>query len=80
MRIRSRLDGVVLNAELRWPAEDTNYGNLMLMADSGRGKFSINMVEAQRDYELLSASPVELTHLEEAGYYLAPAGRMEVQG
>jgi hypothetical protein len=80
MRIRSKLDGVVLDAELRSPVEDTNYGNLLLMADTGWGKVSINMVEAQRDYELLSASPEELGRLEEAGYYLAPAGRMEVRG
>lgn len=75
MRIRSKTDGAVLDAELCPPAEDTNYGNLVPMARTGQGRVAINMVEAQQDYELVAASPEEQARLEEAGYFLATPGR-----
>jgi hypothetical protein len=72
MRLRSKLDGAILNAELRSPPEDVNYGSRVLMTDN---RVTLNMVEAQRDYELLSATPEERAILEEEGYFLSPAGR-----
>ena len=53
MKIRSKLDGTVLNAQLQPPAEDINYGNLVLMIDTADGRVALNMVEAQDDYEIV---------------------------
>ena len=75
MRIRSRLDGTVLNAQLQPAAEDVNYGNLVLMVETADGRVALNMVEAQDDYEIVEAGIDEQAQLEQAGYFLTQADR-----
>jgi hypothetical protein len=75
MKLRSKRDGAILNARLETPAEDTNYGNFLLMVDTADGEVALNMVEAQADYELVAADMKEQAELERAGYFLVQADR-----
>lgn len=76
MRIRSKLEGVILRAEIRPQPEDGQGRRLVIVGHLRQARqVPLGPLTAAIGYELFTATREERSALEQAGYHLADAGQ-----
>lgn len=75
MLIRDKTGGPLLQAEL----EAFGSSSPTLVADNGRKSFEIDTKDAKLYYRLISATKVEVSELQKAGYTLETSPDFEVR-